>query len=104
MAQPETILVGQIRRAVQRVHPTALIVKVAGGPYQSAGLPDLLVILDGRAYGLEVKKQRQGESEQHARGRATLRQESVLDKIRAAGGVAAVVLSVEEALALLPNS
>jgi len=97
------LLVGQIRRAVQRAYPDALVVKLAGGPYQSAGLPDLLVILDGKAYGFEVKKQRQGESEQHARGRATLRQQAVIEQIRRAGGVAAVVLSADEVLALLPN-
>ena len=101
MAQPETALVGRIKIAVKRAHPTADVIKIAGGQYQSAGLPDLLVILDGRAYFFEVKKQRLGESEQHARGRATLRQESRLADLRRAGAVAAVVLSVGEVLALL---
>lgn len=104
MAQPETLLVDQIRRAVKRTHSTAVTVKIAGGRYQSAGLPDLLVILYGRAYFFEVKKRRQGESEAHARGRATIRQEARLAELRAAGCVAAVVLSVEEVLALLPDS
>lgn len=103
MAQPETLLVDQIRRAVKRAHPSAMIVKIAGGKYQSAGLPDLLVILDGRAYGFEVKKRRQGESEQHAYERATVRQRARLQDMRSAGAVADVVLSVDEVLNLLPD-
>lgn len=104
MAQPETTLVGQITRAVKKRHPSAYVVKIAGGPYQSGGLPDMAVILDGRYYGFEVKKRRTGESEHHARERATVRQRQRIASIREAGGVADVVLSVEEALALLPNS
>jgi hypothetical protein len=104
MAQPETILVGQISRAIEKRHPSAYVVKIAGGPYQSGGLPDLAVILRGRYYGFEVKKRRTGESEAHARERATVRQRQRIASIRAAGGVADVVLSVEEALALLPDS
>lgn len=106
MAQPETALVGRIKTAVKRKFPNgrAMIVKIAGGRYQMAGLPDLIVVIDGRIYGFEVKKQRLGESEQHARGRATLLQEARLADLRRAGAVTAVVLSVDEVLALLPDS
>lgn len=103
MAQPETALVGKIRTAVKRKFPDAMIVKIHGGPYQTAGLPDLMVIVNGRAYGFEVKKQRLGESAEHAYGRATLPQQKRLADLRRAGGIGAVVLSVEEVLALLPN-
>jgi hypothetical protein len=103
VAQPETLLVGKIRTAVKRKFPDAMIVKIHGGPYQTAGLPDLLVILDGRAYGLEVKKQRLGESAEHARDRATLPQRKRLAELRSAGGIGAVVLSVDEVLGYLPN-
>lgn len=91
----------EIKRAVKRAYPTAMVVKIAGGQYQTAGLPDLIVVLDGRAYGLEIKKQRLGESEAHARGRATLRQEARLADMRRAGALAEVILSAEEALDLL---
>lgn len=104
MAQPETALVGRIKAAVKRKFPDAMIVKVHGGPYQTAGLPDLLIVIDGRAYGFEVKKQRLGESAEHAYGRATLPQQKRLADLRRAGGVGAVVLSVDEVLALLPDS
>lgn len=103
MAQPETALVGRIRTAVKRKFPDAVVQKLHGGPYQTAGLPDLLIVIEGRVYGFEVKKQRLGESDEHARGRATLLQRARLEDLRNAGGVAAVVLSVDEVLRYLPN-
>ena len=99
MSQPESLLVGRIRRAIAKEFPGAYHVKIAGGRYQNAGLPDLFLIVEGRAVGLEVKCQRPGESEAHARERATPRQLSVLAQMAAAGAVTAVVLSPEEALA-----
>jgi Holliday junction resolvase len=33
-----------------------LVIKVHGGPYSPAGLPDLLAIRDSRAYWFEIKK------------------------------------------------
>lgn len=101
MGQPETRLVQKIRKAIIDQHPEAFIVKLAGGPYQTPGLPDLLVCLGGRFIGLEVKARRAGESEDHARARATGIQEATLAAIREAGGVAEVVLSVDEALSVL---
>src|SRR5690606_32712828 len=71
VSQPETDLVNRIRKAVKAEFPDAYVVKIHGGPYQSGGLPDLAVILHGRYYGFEVKKQRLGESAEHAYGRAT---------------------------------
>lgn len=103
VTQPETLLVGKIRTAVKRKFPDAMITKLHGGPYQTAGLPDLIVVIDGRIYGFEVKKQRLGESAEHAYGRATLTQRKRLADLRRAGGVGAVVLSVEEVLGYLPN-
>src|SRR3546814_9504556 len=70
VAQPETALVGRIRTAVKRKFPDALIQKLHGGPYQTAGLPDLIIVIEGRIYGFEVKKQRLGESAEHAYERA----------------------------------
>jgi len=104
MGQPEGTLTASITRAILRRFPDAYVVKIAGGPYQSGGLPDMAVILRGRYYGFEVKKRRTGESEAHARDRATVRQRKRIADLRAAGAVADVVLSVEEALALLPES
>jgi len=104
VSQPETDLVNRIRKAVKAEFPDAYVVKIHGGPYQSGGLPDLAVILHGRYYGFEVKKQRLGESAEHAYGRATIRQRKRIADLRAAGAVAAVVLSADEVLAALRSS
>lgn len=104
MANPETTLVGRIRRAILAEYPRAFVVKLAGGMFQASGLPDLLAIVDGRAYGLEVKCQRSGESAQRALDRATPLQLAVLEKMRRAGAGVGVVLSPEEALEVIRSS
>lgn len=95
---PETVLVRAIRREVLRHWPDAYVLKVHGGGYQEAGTPDLLLCVRGRFFGLEVKAPRPGESEEHARDRATPVQRERLRQISAAGGTAAVVLAVDEAV------
>lgn len=101
---PEALLVDRIRRAILKKHPSAYIVKIAGGGYQSAGLPDLLVQVAGRSIWIEVKAQRSGESRDHALGRVTLRQQVEIDKLRAAGVTAGVALSVEDSLRLVGSA
>ena len=103
MATPtnEAQVVAAIIKTIRRSWPDAWVVKIHGGPQQRAGLPDLLVCLRGTLVGLEVKYQRPGESREHALGRATLLQRAELARIETAGGVGAVVLSVQEALEVL---
>lgn len=101
---PETRLVGRIRAAIRKERPDAWIIKTHGNPYQQAGLPDLLVLTGGTLVALEVKCQQPGESDWAARSRVTTLQRVTLDAIERAGGVAAVVLTVEEALDALPNT
>lgn len=103
MSQPETLLVNKIRKAIKNKYPDSLTFKIAGGPYQAAGIPDLLVFLNGRVAAFEVKKQKPGESEEHARERATLRQRIRIESFRKAGCLAEVVLSVDEVLAVLAD-
>lgn len=98
---PEGKLTDQIRRAIAREYPDAWQGKIHGGPYQSGGLPDLLVIYRGHAIGMEIKAARQGESVEHARSRATLRQQAALEKMERSGAAAGVVCSKKEALALM---
>ena len=86
-AKPETLLVQRIIKALR--HEGAFVLKVHGGPYQVAGVPDLLCCVRGRLIGLEVKV---------GSNNATPLQEKTMADIRAAGGIAAVVRSVEEAL------
>lgn len=100
---PETRLVNRIRSAIYAVCPDAWVLKVNGGPYQDAGVPDLLVVVSGRLVGIEVKAPRPGESREAALRRVTARQLAVLDALRRAGAEGGVVLSVEEALDLIQS-
>lgn len=63
--------------------------KIHGGPFQTAGIPDLLIIKEGRAYFLEVKQPGK---------RPTKLQEQRMNEIRAKGkAVAEWVTSREQA-------
>ena len=66
--------------------------KTHGGMYGTAGIPDIIACIDGRFYAFEVKQ---------PSGRLTRLQEVTLEKIRAAGGVAVKVTSVEEVKAAI---
>ena len=70
----------------------AWVFKVHGSPYQTVGVPDLLVSYQGRFYAMEVK--------QPGKKLAVI-QEIVINDIRATGAIADRVESVEEAVALL---
>jgi len=70
----------------------AWVYKTHGSAYSMRGAPDILACYpDGRFVALEVKQPGR-------RSRATPLQKYHLRKIREAGGVGAVVTSVEEAL------
>lgn len=103
MAAPtnESGLVKVIVTAIKKQYPDAWVMKVHGGPMQVAGIPDLLIIVDGLLIGAEVKHQKPRESEEHARGRTTAIQRAQIEKIRKAGGTADTVLSAQETLALI---
>ena len=98
---PETRLVAAIRKAVKERHPQAWVLKVHGSPYQPGGTPDLLLCIEGRLLSMEVKAPQQGESRARMLGRVTELQWTRIEEVRAAGGVAGVATSVEEALALV---
>lgn len=104
MPTNETGLVREIAKAVKRAHPTAWIFKVHGSPTQTIGTPDLLISVEGLLIAAEVKHQKPGESEEHARGRATAVQLRQIEVLRGAGAVAGVVLSAEETLALIAQA
>ena len=100
----ETTLVNQIVKAIRAEHPSAWTLKVHGGGYQTVGVPDLILCVDGLFIGLEVKRPRAGESLDHARGRATPGQLAQIHAIGRAGGRASVVISVDEALAAVESA
>lgn len=66
--------------------------KTHGGMYGTAGIPDIIACIDGRFYAFEVKQ---------PSGRLTRLQEVTLGKIRAAGGAAYMVTSVEDVSAAI---
>lgn len=67
--------------------PRCFAWKTHGGMYSTAGIPDVVACIDGRFYAFEVKQ---------PSGKLTRLQEHTLEKIRAAGGVAEKVVSVED--------
>jgi hypothetical protein len=62
--------------------------KQHGGQYGTSGLPDIICCLDGRFVAFEVKRP--------SGGRLTKLQARALEKIQAAGGIAAMVTSLDE--------
>ena len=65
--------------------------KVHGGPFQQAGVPDIVGVFDGVFFGVEVKL----PGRPHP---VTKLQRYTLHRIHAARGVAVVVESVQDAL------
>lgn len=87
----EKEIVNRIKVAMQE--RGAWVIKTHGSP-NLAGLPDILACYRGRFIGLEVKRP-------DTRHTVTPRQQHFLDAIAEAGGLTAVVVSVEEAEAVL---
>ena len=82
-------------RRLLREFPGVYVRKIAGGPYQASGVPDLLVCYKGMFVGIEMKQP----------GRRPSRiQEVELGRIQSAGGVAGVATSTAEAVELVRSS
>lgn len=88
---PETRIVHAIMQALN-ARPMNWSMKVHGGIFQSAGIPDIIGCDSGRFFGIEVKT---------PVGKATKLQLLTIRRIIAAGGRAGVATSVEEALTIL---
>ncbi len=78
--------------AALKNRPGGFTMKLAAGPYSTPGVPDVLHIENGCAFFIEVKR---------PGGRLTALQADMLRKLRAAGAVAGIAYSVEDALQLL---
>jgi len=89
--QPEARIVRAIMRYLKTL-PRCWAFKAHGGPYQAAGIPDIVGCHAGRFFAIEVKT---------PTGRLTAIQALTLSRIAAAGGLAGVATSVEEAQAVL---
>lgn len=83
----------KIIKWLKKEYPAAFVWKAAAGPYSRGGIPDICAIIDGKFYGFEVKR---------PGGKASKLQEKTIEEIKAAGGIAAVVIypaDVEEIIA-----
>lgn len=90
----ESVIVKSIMTYLKSL-PGCFCWKEHGGMYGTAGIPDIICCYDGRFYGFEVKTDT---------GRPTALQEAVIRKIRAAGGIAAVVRSTDEVKNILNDT
>jgi len=104
MPTNEGALTAAIQKEIHARWPSAWQFKVVGSPYQMAGVPDLLLCIEGRLIGLEVKFIRPGESHAHAMERTSPQQRVQIDRIRVAGGGAATVTSIPEAMAVIEEA
>lgn len=89
MTQPESKLSRAIMKALRL--SGYFCFKVHGNEVMMAGLPDIIVCAGGKFIGLETKMPGKHQN-------TSMRQDFVHGQIRAAGGIAEVVTSVEEAL------
>ena len=87
----ESDIVAAILRYLKTV-PGCFAWKTHGGMYGTAGIPDIIACVEGRFFAFEVKTQS---------GKVTPIQAATIQKILAAGGMAAVVRSVDEVRAIL---
>lgn len=92
MSQPESRLSRKIMDAVRAQGHFCF--KVHGNEHMMAGLPDIIVCAEGKFIGLETKMPA-------TRGNVSPRQVLVHSLIENARGVARVVCSPEEALAVI---
>ena len=74
----------------------AFCFKVWGSEHMMAGLPDIIGCFKGRFFAFETKLPEK-------RSNTSLIQERIMAKIRAAGGVAQVVCTWQEAVDALPS-
>lgn len=91
----ESVLVKKIMDKIRGEYGSRVFLwKEHGGQYGTAGIPDIVGVLDGKFFGLEVKSPDTGY-------RPSQLQLLTHKKIRIAQGTVAVVRSVEEALEVL---
>ena len=85
MPLSETKIKNKVIQFIKRQYPGAWIYKAADR--WTAGIPDLLLCIEGKFYAIELKVGREGPKKI---------QQYVINKIRAAGGKACVCHSVDE--------
>lgn len=89
----ESAITARIMRYLKDLAPDGWWYKVWGSGMQRRGVPDIVGLYRGRFVALEVKRPQLG--------RASEMQMHTIELIRAAGGVAEIVTSREEARAII---
>ena len=87
----EATLIQNIRKYLATL-PECFFWKEHGGQYGTAGIPDIIACYKGRFVALEAKA---------GKNKPTKLQAATIDKIRQAGGEAAVVYSIEDVKAVI---
>ena len=87
----ESAIISAIQKYLKTVE-NCFYWKEHGGMYGQAGIPDIIVCLNGKFIALEVKCEK---------GKVTVLQELTIRKIREAGGTAEAVRSAAEAKAVI---
>lgn len=83
-----------VKKTLEQLRPRGGVwIKIHGSPMQIGGLPDIIGCYRGRFIALEAKRD--------ATGKPTKLQAYWLGKIKAAGGVTALIYTPEQALAVL---
>jgi hypothetical protein len=82
----ESVITRKILQYLKTI-PHCFAWKEHGGMYGTAGIPDIICCIGGKFISFEVKNEK---------GIPTKLQEATIDKIRAAGGTAVVVRSLDE--------
>ena len=93
--KPESRLQRAIRRKLTH-EVGGYWLKIAGGPFQKAGVPDILGCVNGLFIGLEVKRPDRGKKSEPSE-----LQKIEIQLINLAGGTAGVVTSPKEAIKLV---
>lgn len=91
----ETYFQKKVKDGLKKQFPDAYVAKIAQGAYSQGGIPDILCILDGHYFGFEIKRP--------VLGKVTKLQSMTVNKIRAAGGTADVVIWPEEAAEIIKS-
>ena len=92
MANPETVLVNKIIKALKQ--RGGFWFKVHGSAFQTSGIPDIVGCYQGRFIGFEVKLPETAQA-------TSMRQRLMLKRIYAAGGIPRVITSAQAALGVL---
>ena len=83
----------KIIAAIKEEYPSAFVRKISAGVYAERGFPDVLAIIDGRYYGIEVKRP--------FFGKPSKLQLAVIEAIKKAGGTAGIAHLPIEAMEII---